>query len=363
MYKKIFFIFIISVLILYIINFTIKIDFFDTYDYNTSKDPPVFLKSDVISHIGLPTIHRNINLLRPVNVPLTPLIAPLKILDPITTKMPSFLLYKTDYLTKIQDQGICGSCWVFSVTAMLGDRVSINTEGLDRRELSSSNYCLVLNLRRGVWVILLRICYFWLEDSQYKIKQADNFSYRQERSDDITTTCPISNSGLTVVKGSVNSLTEFIEEDNPNPELLKENIIRMKTELIENGPFFCTLTVYEDFYEYDGLSVYSHSSDSPKIGGHAIEIIGYCDKGVDNRTNINGEAYWICRNSWGSDWPVQAQESGYFAVRMGVNESGIESRCGSAKPFVPDENKSDIDIMRYNTFNSFMRYNRVGMFS
>lgn len=55
------------------------------------------------------------------------------------------------------------------------------------------------------------------------------------------------------------------------------------------------MTVYEDFYSHGGERVYIHNDRSKKIGGHAVEIVGYCDKGIDKRIGFT-DAYWICKN-------------------------------------------------------------------
>jgi hypothetical protein len=369
---KIIFSFILAFLLIYLIKLIAKIRFGYSDTKSFSEDHIVTTSSSILHHSGRPAIYQNITFLRPANVPLTPFISPLKILDPASEGLPPFLLYKTDYLTDIADQQLCGSCWAFSIASMLGDRVSVNTGGEEINTLSAQQLLQCFEPDTACSGNSPEDLLMWLEEEQYHIKTAEEVSYKQTLTeggdgDVVRKKCPLNTHGVSVKKDSVRSLTEYIEEINPDQEILAKNIEQMKQELFQNGPFFCAMTVYQDFYEYDGESIYSHSSGSPQVGGHAIEVIGYCDEGVDNREGIDNKSYWICRNSWGSEWPVGAKESGYFAIKMGSNECGVESRSGSADPSVVVPNEKiklhNMRIMRYEAFDSFLMYNREGMFS
>lgn len=54
---------------------------------------------------------------------------------------------------------------------------------------------------------------------------------------------------------------------------------------------------------------------------HAVVAVGYGEEKVNGKS----EKYWIIRNSWGKRWG----EKGYFRIRRGTNECGIESMAVS----------------------------------
>jgi len=81
--------------------------------------------------------------------------------------------------------------------------------------------------------------------------------------------------------------------------------------IMAGGPVETAFTVYTDFANYAG-GIYSHVSGSVE-GGHAVRMVGW---GVDN-----GNKYWKVANSWNPYWG----EKGYFRIKCGNNECGIEN--------------------------------------
>jgi cathepsin B len=49
------------------------------------------------------------------------------------------------------------------------------------------------------------------------------------------------------------------------------------------------------------------------MGGHAMRILGW---GTEK-----GEDYWLVTNSWSPQWGLK----GFFKIRRGTNECGIET--------------------------------------
>ena len=89
-------------------------------------------------------------------------------------------------------------------------------------------------------------------------------------------------------------------------------------DLYEYGSVTAAFTVYEDFVSYKS-GVYEHKTGRA-LGGHAIKIVGY---GVEDGTD-----YWLVMNSWNDSWG----DNGYFKIKRGVDECGIESQVSSGNP-------------------------------
>ena len=49
------------------------------------------------------------------------------------------------------------------------------------------------------------------------------------------------------------------------------------------------------------------------MGGHAVRILGW--------GTAAGEDYWLVANSWSPQWGLK----GFFKIRRGTNECGIET--------------------------------------
>ena len=295
-------------------------------------------------------------IVRIIKTSLEPIESSLYIND-TSIQLPSFLMYKPQLLSKNMDQGVCGSCWAFATSNVLSDRASIFTNGVFRKRLSVQQ--IISCLKDGCQGGKPEDVFKWFLDK--KLYTEEKYRYMQETSTDISTSCNYfkpDSEEFNILKGSINSLTEFVSESQPDRNILEKNIKNMKLELFLNGPFFATITIYEDFINFNGTSVYKYDHKSESQGGHAIEVIGYCDKNIDIRHDFQGfdEGYWICRNSWSRDWPRKTNDKGYFAIVMGRNECGIESRCCKADLDIITSEKPNRDAFTYSDINEFYKH-------
>lgn len=82
-----------------------------------------------------------------------------------------------------------------------------------------------------------------------------------------------------------------------------QDLNQMKGCLASGYPFVFGFTVYQSF-EDDAVAQSGHApmpaAGEQTLGGHAVGAVGYDDS----------QQWFICRNSWGSDWGMQ----GYFTL-------------------------------------------------
>nr|WP_238361892.1 C1 family peptidase [Actinopolymorpha pittospori] len=88
-----------------------------------------------------------------------------------------------------------------------------------------------------------------------------------------------------------------------------------KSSLDQHGPLVTGFTVYDDFYTYKS-GVYTHQHGD-YAGGHCVCVIGYDDT----------RQAWLCKNQWGTDWG----ESGYFWI--GYGQCGIDAEMWEITSF------------------------------
>lgn len=284
------------------------------------------------------------------------------------------------YLPPPLDQGVCGSCYAFCSAQMLSARFAIASEGsikpiLSPQDLVTCGKSFVNetynNPQFNEHYQKMLEDGILFEADEYALEGCDggllasSLGYLVIRGlpelskvpySSINGSEPSSNYCFTRDKNTIyyahesHSLTDGIIDGVPSvvvtlpSAVLKENIENMQRAIMEDGPIITAMNIFTDFLYYPHISpVYQKYSaivvnGNPKPvvleGGHAVMIVGW-DEAIDEDTN-EVIPYWICQNSWGTDWGL----NGYFYIRRGNNEANIEFNAASVFPGIGNSDHS-----------------------
>lgn len=238
----------------------------------------------------------------------------------------------------VYDQETCGSCWAFSTSSALTDRIRIKSNG---QYLSDGDYLspfhLAACMKCGVGQTCKDVCQGnYLDDVlEYLVTngcaaQTDIEKYSDQEGE--YRCFDYVSHGVKIWKGKrkyrVNMFPPGMLGSKENRLLNEKSIME---DIYQHGPVCCIIKVYvpqdhRNFYRYkSGVYGYGWEKEPSNTDGyHAINIIGW------GKETKNGELvkFWIVRNSWGNDWGT----SGFGKILRGENFGYIESDCWSIIP-------------------------------
>ena len=230
-------------------------------------------------------------------------------------------------VTLIRDQSACGSCWAFGAAEAISDRYCTYS-GLN----APSNVTLSAN-------DLVACCWecgngcnggqpsaawaYWVstglvEDAcdPYPFPKCEHHSTGKYPA------CPDNEyPSPSCVKTCKNGKTWKPKKGGRSWTLSGESA--MMQEIKANGPIEVAFTVYSDFLTYKS-GVYQQVSGTA-LGGHAVRMVGW--------GTLNGVPYWKIANSWNEDWGA----NGYFLIKRGSDECGIEDEGTAGEPLYAEE--------------------------
>ncbi len=288
---------------------------------------------------------------------------PLKMGSGSEEELPKYFKWKESLLSPVRDQVACASCWSFAVCDMLSDRISIATNGAFNQNLSVQELLSCFPNDGCSEGASPEDTYSYI--AQHGIPLETDRPYVQQREFRLQKCVPVKDTiRIFSQNGSGKSICQDLTHLSVSSDAYeiahKNNVIAMKTEIKNNGPIVGTIEVYKDLYQYNGASIYRKKDGSAHLGGHAIEIFGWSEESENTSEPGFQDAYWICRNSWGSHWIHGLQKPyGFFYVSMYTNECGIESRASSALPIIPDIYKAaqeqyDIGQSCYSSYTEYI---------
>ncbi|XP_057583565.1 cathepsin F isoform X1 [Hippopotamus amphibius kiboko] len=199
-------------------------------------------------------------------------------------------------VTKVKDQGMCGSCWAFSVTG--------NVEGqwfLKRGTLLSLSEQELLDCDK-----VDKACLGGLPSNAYSairtlggLETEDDYSYHGHLQ-----TCSFS---AQKAKVYINDSVE-----------LSQNEQKLAAWLAKKGPISVAINAFGMQFYRHGISHPLRPLCSPWLIDHAVLLVGY--------GNRSATPFWAIKNSWGSDWG----EEGYYYLHRGSGACGVNVMASSA---------------------------------
>ena len=229
-------------------------------------------------------------------------------------------------MAEVKDQSACGSCWAFGSADSFQDRACVATGKDVRYSADDTAFC----SNAGFGCSGGNSAWNWFkshgvvtgglyEDTQfcrpYSFAPCAHHvpataKYPACPSGEYTGHC--TRSCIDEYSGSYNS-----DQLHASSAYSVRGVSNIQNELMTKGPLYVAFTVYSDFPTYKS-GVYKHTSGS-QLGGHAVEVMGWGE--------MDGEAYWLVKNSWNEQWG----DGGFFKIARGINECGIESSVSAGE--------------------------------
>jgi len=200
-------------------------------------------------------------------------------------------------VTKVKDQGNCGSCWTFSTIGSLESNWAIIKGGksplLSEQQLLDcagdfNNFGCDGGLPSQAFEYIKHAGGIEADDTYPYTAKEGKCVFNADR---VVASVPYGSGNIT--EGDEKALLQA---------------------LFAHGPISVAFEVTSDFVSYSGgVYVGQTCRQDTQHVNHAVLAVGF---GYDSKNNLD---YWIVKNSWGTGWG----EEGYFRIKRGVNMCGL----------------------------------------
>lgn len=197
----------------------------------------------------------------------------------------------------IRNQEQCGSCWAFSASEVLSDRVAIAT-GRVSPVLSVEDMVSCDTGDNGCHGGRLNQAWQYLQNTGIVTDSCFPYSAGDGEEAECVTQCVDSEDFVKTKASDVYAIS---------------SVSNMMKEISTHGPIQVGFMVYRSFMNYRSGIYSKHAWEFTPEGGHAVKIVGYGSEA--------GTEYWIVANSWGPYWG----EDGFFRIKKGSDHCGIET--------------------------------------
>ncbi|XP_052000004.1 cathepsin K-like [Xyrauchen texanus] len=214
--------------------------------------------------------------------------------DEEVVMLPKSIDYrKLGYVTKVKNQGSCGSCWAFSSVGALEGQLKKTTGNLV--ELSPQNLVDCVTENEGCGGGYMTNAFKYVSDNK-GIDSEESYPYVG-----IDQQCAYNESGRAAdCKG-------YKEVPQGNESALAATVAKV-------GPVSVGIDATLSTFLYYKSGVYYDPNCSKDYINHAVLAVGY-------GATLKGKQYWIVKNSWGEEWG----KKGYVLMARNRNNA-----CGIA---------------------------------
>jgi C1A family cysteine protease len=211
-------------------------------------------------------------------------------------KLPKRLIWDEKIISKVKNQGVCGSCWAFSSTGVIEANMRLRNHSVSR--LSEQELIDCSNENHGCEGGLMHLAFdYCIENKGLTL----NKLYPYQGLDGI---CKCSNS---------NYSNNYIRAKGSDIKKYKFTIPKSKYDLmkaLQKGPICIAMDANSYIFRFYKEGIIDIPFKSRQIN-HAVILVGY-------DYNENG-TYWLIQNSWGENWG----DNGYAKLKIKDGEGTL----------------------------------------